>query len=1073
MDLNIYTDAPSKTDIFEGKAHENLAKKIAYLAQDDTTTIIGLDGYLGSGKSTVIDMAIEKITSENIHIIKFDSELYHFGATKKALIDILYEGFKNTPNVNAKLLLEYKDYALGNIFNYTKNVSSNISLWTVAFISSTVISLQTLRFFITHFSGLFTSRPLAWSTYIQASLEFALVILPIIIGFLYLNKKGVIDEKGSDKIKKPSLGDILKRNGEDTITEKIIVNKEIGTLELKAALMGFVSCTPEATRLILIIDNLDRISNAKIKEIWSDIELITEVAGDRLKIIIPYSGKHVAKALSEDDNEGMEFIAKRIPINFFVPPLISAGWRDGFLKLWNETFKNSDDNVCYEVCELIERWLPKNYNTVTPRLIKRIINDINVTSLTFPSFSNDKILVAFYVLMVRYSLIDFNKLIQDYTDKKSDNSEPVDVVRMQVTHRQFNRLFENEEAWRKGLICIHFQTNSEFAISELIEEPLIEAITYQDTESYMKISSMYGFPKIWMRILHDTSADVLILFLHSMCEVNKEVAKLIRDEIFDKSKLKQMLSGEYNKKVVHSLVDIHEKIGVNPKKLFLNDRIEYLKSKIQKKNHLINLSDNESNAIFEEIDCLLKITNLQFTSLFKAVSGDIFFKNLLGKDNVFKNIDIGNIYLSDTELAKGISYALVNQQTFNLFNPQLINSMMMAAAPFSELVEGKKTPMLDELYLAFNSGKELMIHDFRLLCLDKRWSNSNLTKLFPLQKSIIDNHPEEYHAALIFHKICISDNSPIASLSSIKNDEKLNEALFNYLLFSKSFNKVIGGLDNDNVISFLKKPLTMIIEREKVRRLESFKFIRDIYPKLKKLMSADLILKFFNPWDSFSGKAIPENDNESISIEFINDLKGVDFLPKYKEKFFSIIFEHLTDNARAYEIISKSHPVYLAMMDLISVSPKKIKASNLSRVFSDYYCQEEIKVLKGENNIKSIISVIHPDDTDEIMKSLMDIIERNDIDTVRQIYLIRDFGDMLSYDRPAKSDKRSVAKLFTYSADYDYLSKWLDNQGFAIGSWKVSDKKTIENFVLSNKELFPNLSKTRYFKKRAHSPDKK
>ncbi|MBK0093456.1 P-loop NTPase fold protein [Erwinia sp. S59] len=1068
MSLNIHTDAPSKIDMFEGKAHENLAVKISEIALDDNINIIGLDGYLGSGKSTIIDMAIDKISDDDIHVIKFDSEIYHYGATKKALIDILYDGFKKAPNVNADELLKCKDYALGNIYNYKKIINSKISIWTVAFICSTVLSLQSLRYFISDLSGLITKNELPYSYYVKVALEFLLVVSPMVIGLFYVNGKDITEENGSRKLKKPSLGDILKRNSEDTITEKIIINKEVGTLELKAALEGFVRCIPESARLILIVDNLDRISPTKIKEIWSDIELITEIAGSNLKIIIPYSGKHVAQALSDDNHEGLEFISKRIPVTFFVPPLISAGWRNGFIDFWKKTFDLYDENECYEICELIERWLPKNYSAVTPRFIKRMINDIKVTCLTFPSFKHDKILVAFYVLMCRYGLIEFKSLIINYNEKTPKDDDLIEVIRMQVTHRQFDRIFDSEDEWKKGLICIHFQTNSEFAISELIEEPLLNAIKYRKPMEYIELSSMYGFDKTWRKALHDSPIDDLILFLESMSNTDKSSAIKICPEIISQANKNEFLSGEYAKNIVDSLVNINNSIGLNTRESFIVKKTQLLKNKISSSSGFYDLDYITRTNTFEELNSLIGITKESFSDYFPEISGDIFFEFLLGKKERYQNLDIDRLNLTLPQLVKGVKFALESEIEFNLFSDQVINGMKINNSDFEDFINGEVLAAIEERYKAFMAGAELnTILDLRILCLDKRWRTTNLVSYFPYQTKILESHPNDYYAALISHKINIGDKSPTPALSSLELTGEFQETLYNYLMFSKNLDVIVSALEVDELKPLISPSLNFILDRGKVKRLHTNTFIRTMYGALKNISNVKNVMSFFNDWDSFADSSIGDKNHDQIDKDFIYDLRDVDTLTNFKEKVNSLINDKLSSKASVTEFIRQASSIYLEMISLVESKGGTIDFSKLTRTFSDFYTDEDIKSLSKSNYARSIVSLLNADDLDEVLKSLMDLLERTDLDSLRKVYLIRDFGDLLKYDQSiSQNDNRAIARLFTYANDHKFLAKWLDAQSFSLSKWNSADKKTVETFVLNNTDIFPTLIKTRYFQKR-------
>lgn len=52
--------------------------------------------------------------------ITFDAERYHYGSTKKSLIEIIYKGMSEVKGINNPELQIHKDKALGNIVEYEK-----------------------------------------------------------------------------------------------------------------------------------------------------------------------------------------------------------------------------------------------------------------------------------------------------------------------------------------------------------------------------------------------------------------------------------------------------------------------------------------------------------------------------------------------------------------------------------------------------------------------------------------------------------------------------------------------------------------------------------------------------------------------------------------------------------------------------------------------------------------------------------------------------------------------------------------------------------------------------------------
>uniref|UniRef100_UPI003D6F21D2 P-loop NTPase fold protein n=1 Tax=Enterobacter mori TaxID=539813 RepID=UPI003D6F21D2 len=145
MSFILHTESPSTEDIIDGNSHNNISLKIANTLMRDDVNIVGINGPLGSGKSTVIKLLEKNLPNGNFHFINFDAELYQQGSTKKALITKIYDGLEpNIPNSLKPNLREFKDNALGNNVTYKKTQDSEISTWAILFLFSLFICKQSI-----------------------------------------------------------------------------------------------------------------------------------------------------------------------------------------------------------------------------------------------------------------------------------------------------------------------------------------------------------------------------------------------------------------------------------------------------------------------------------------------------------------------------------------------------------------------------------------------------------------------------------------------------------------------------------------------------------------------------------------------------------------------------------------------------------------------------------------------------------------------------------------------------------------------------------------------------------------
>ncbi|MGK7286969.1 P-loop NTPase fold protein [Buttiauxella agrestis] len=146
MSFILHTESPSTEDIIDGNSHNNISIKIAETLMRDDVNIIGINGPLGSGKSTVIKLLEKNLPQNKFQFINFDAELYQQGSTKKALITKIYDGLKpKIPNSLRPKLREFKDNALGNNVTYKKTQDSEISIWAILFLFSLFICTQSIR----------------------------------------------------------------------------------------------------------------------------------------------------------------------------------------------------------------------------------------------------------------------------------------------------------------------------------------------------------------------------------------------------------------------------------------------------------------------------------------------------------------------------------------------------------------------------------------------------------------------------------------------------------------------------------------------------------------------------------------------------------------------------------------------------------------------------------------------------------------------------------------------------------------------------------------------------------------
>ncbi|PQJ84419.1 P-loop NTPase fold protein, partial [Aliivibrio sifiae] len=513
-------EKPSTQDLFGSKGHENTAFAIKDTIENHSNIhLIGLEGELGAGKSTVLNLLKSQLDTNKYKFIEFDVEKYHHSSTKSSLIKVvsteLNKLYGNDREISKKIN-EAKNLALGNTFSYEKNVNSKIHWITLLFVISLLMMVRTLQPALNYF---FEKDNTQWFN-LEHLLSLSLGFSPLIIAaFLILAPKITkftwVPKFLTNLIKNlPPVGNALKRNSTDTISETLLVNKEVSSIELENAFTQFIQTIPQNEVIILIVDNLDRVDSKKVKEIWSDLEVFTSLSTENsLTIIVPYSGSHISIALSSDKDKsedstksGQEFISKRMPVIFRAPPIVSAGWREPFSTFWLETLiKNKGKDATSDLIDLWSSTLESGQ--VTPRFLKKHINDIATTLLSNTISSPAPESCSAYILICRINNIPVTTFLSSIID---DNHQFRN--KLEATKRILRRYVGNDN-WITEIMSIHYQTDKDIAKAELLIEPMKSAINQYDDYEILSLSNIYGFDVEFRKYIRTVESYDLVRLL--------------------------------------------------------------------------------------------------------------------------------------------------------------------------------------------------------------------------------------------------------------------------------------------------------------------------------------------------------------------------------------------------------------------------------------------------------------------------------------------------------------------------------------------------------------------------------
>lgn len=1053
--INFNLEAPASKDLFSGNGHISSAKAIKQaIEHQNNLNIIGLEGDLGAGKSSIIKM-LESLLDEKYRFIYFDISTYYHSSFKSEFIKFFSSALKDTfhGKINQESIDELANKALGKTFSYKKDTKSNISWWVFSFAISIVFSVRyfndATKIFIDTFEMIFGASQYAPS--IRDTITCILGFSPFLI-VLGNYIRELIDKKNGDI--KFSLGNLLKKNSTDTITETLLINKEVGSYELKQTFYNMLEEIPKESVVILVLDNIDRVEKESLGEIWGDIDIFSNIKTGQLKIIIPFSERHVSKALNKDDpEEGKEYISKKLPVVFKAPPVVTANWRDLFDICWNDSINGYDG---LEQCKnLISIWLTPGIQ-ITPRLIKRHINDIAAILSCNPAITNAATCAA-YLLCCNNNGIDITILLSD--PQKIEESKPY-AKKILATHKTLDKI-KFKDDWVTELACIHYQTTIDVARSELLEEPIRNGFSNNSPSDIISLSNIYGYNIVFEKIADDIGFIDCIKMCGLALKESSSNTEWVKEWISIFNTLSDSSSPlmKMDTDFIDAILALQEK-DIETK---LDCVASYQSTLESTKGSLNEISIQElyyCSTVFNNRIPKIISTPTSNTLIILWKNKDIFtgwnIRELVINNNTF--ISSLEILLSQEVL--DYSFMRWGIKTFSLTNKP----------PYETIGNSDNISISIEDYLTDENG---------LMCLPylKDWySNAYANELIQLVdhtsfEAVRDLEPEDrviinsVITAVIMAHIITTDrydevhsfyNSKTSTMSTGSTSDLLDEMisrepmtlqskyLSELLVFTPRFSDLYTALTSA-YSSYYEEAIRLFINSQKYNSLDISSIVHGTYDVYRKILSekesSDFISHLFL-WFKHYTKIV---EIPKWSSTFITD--ALSFSREDWGKVFEDKFNLLsTQNDFWVDQLDHSDEYVKTYLTWLVDNGEKLKqqTSVLSAIKSLY---ENVTSLKETDYEKKIIvektlQLLDQDNISTLTRHFSSRMVQLPVSTVEKIALIIHFGNIIKLRNTEQPEvHESYMCLLEYTTDERVLN-WFAKQDFKLSQW--SDKNIVE-----------------------------
>lgn len=421
--FKILPEEVSDNDLFEGKPHENIATGIHNLIKtSENGHTVGLQGQWGTGKSTIIKILEQKINGDGQNGIKlfyFDAWEHEGDPLRRIFLESL---INDCGNLDEAELAELKDTIS------KKKTIKNVTTKRSASRLGTLLGIGTLCSPLG--IGLLSASNTENLTIFEGQINWlfscglAIAALPIIVVICWAIPLSTSKQKSVFSIENWPL---IQNQSEEKITNETSIEEDNTSIEFERYFDQIVTnLINNGEKLVLIIDNLDRINPEDALTIWSTLQTYLQHRNPlqnqnnelykRIWTIVPYDERAMSKvwdpnykieANSIDDSDSKEnsnsravsksFFEKSFQLHIDVPRPTLTSWENLLNSFIDKALIEWPIESAKKIVNVFKYTRVDLAHNPTPRELKTYINQIGLLrSNTTNDIPTDTI--AYYVI---------------------------------------------------------------------------------------------------------------------------------------------------------------------------------------------------------------------------------------------------------------------------------------------------------------------------------------------------------------------------------------------------------------------------------------------------------------------------------------------------------------------------------------------------------------------------------------------------------------------------------------------------------------------------------------------------
>lgn len=397
-------DAPAIED-FLG-SHESVVDAIHELITTEAGgRTVGLEGSWGSGKSTVVRLLAKRLDGPNSHVVLFDAWAHERDPLRRSFLDKLIGSLGNKGWVDEEAWSERREeLARRRRVEHTRPVSRLETPAIVAGVGAVLFAIL-----LSAGAGLLeagVASDAGWPAWIGVAILGGLFTVITVGAFAlwWLRRSEGADDAWLSLFSVQSVTESTSETIATPDPTSIEFESTFNDL-MKSALLG-----RQERRLVVVVDNLDRVAPDDARSIWSTLQTFLHHSHEdpegwlrSLWVLLPYDPTGIERLWEESDRGQADgatrrttlaesFIEKSIQVRFQVPLPVTTDWRD-YLEANLRAALPGHEADFYTAYRLYAHKLSRGGQNPTPRELKQYVNRIGALhrqwqhGLPFPSLA--------------------------------------------------------------------------------------------------------------------------------------------------------------------------------------------------------------------------------------------------------------------------------------------------------------------------------------------------------------------------------------------------------------------------------------------------------------------------------------------------------------------------------------------------------------------------------------------------------------------------------------------------------------------------------------------------------------